>query len=465
MISLTVLAESFVQRLPACLLGGSIIVALAALLLRVVGWRNAAVRFLTWFAALFGVAMLMVLDGLPPFATASSVANATMHGPIEVPSSWALYAFFGWALVSCMLLLRVAAGLWQVRRLRQTCSALNISILEGEGCARDRVASPFRRYFICVSERINTPAAVGFFRPAVILPSWLLKELSPTELKQVLLHEIAHLSRWDDWTNLVQKVLRAVLFFHPLVWWIDARLSLEREMACDDAVLRETQNPKAYARCLAALAERSYARRGLALAQAAVSRFRQTSMRVARIIHLGTPETARLWQPVLSVGTLVVFAGTISQFYTPRLFVFANNAQRAARVVEPIASKVKEAGPASPTLQPKVVSTSRRRSLIKAAGSEDQTVARLNQVKPKVAAGDPQAAEMAVGASGLPAFGVPDEIVPVKAAADGHAGTVYVVMETEASTEGVSFWQLAVWRVSVTSRQISSCKATPQKTI
>jgi beta-lactamase regulating signal transducer with metallopeptidase domain len=56
------------------------------------------------------------------------------------------------------------------------------------------------------------------------------------------------------------------LIFHPVVWWLDSKLTLEREMACDDMVLRRTENPNAYARCLATLAEKSFARRSIIMA-------------------------------------------------------------------------------------------------------------------------------------------------------------------------------------------------------
>ena len=105
------------------------------------------------------------------------------------------------------------------------------------------------------------------------------------ELNSILIHELAHLERRDDWTNLAQKVLRALLFFHPAVWWVERQLSLEREMACDDVVLSRTANPRAYAECLVTVAERSLMRRGLALAQAAVSKMRQTT--AARVPNPG----------------------------------------------------------------------------------------------------------------------------------------------------------------------------------
>ncbi len=93
---------------------------------------------------------------------------------------------------------------------------------------------------LCVSDRLRVPTAIGFTKPLVVIPSWTMEELSAAELNPILLHELAHLRRRDDWTNLVQKILGALLFFHPAVWWIEKKLALEREMACDDLVLAST---------------------------------------------------------------------------------------------------------------------------------------------------------------------------------------------------------------------------------
>ena len=79
-----------------------------------------------------------------------------------------------------------------------------------------------------------------------------MQELSTLELNAILLHELAHLRRRDDWTNLIQKIVGALLFFHPAVWWIEKKLALEREMACDDLVLatrRRVREPTRNAWC------------------------------------------------------------------------------------------------------------------------------------------------------------------------------------------------------------------------
>jgi len=175
---------------------------------------------------------------------------------------------------------------------------------------------------ILTSDAIHVPTAIGFIRPAIVSPAGLLAQLSAAELNQVLLHELAHLRRWDDWTNVVQKFVKALLFFHPAVWWMETRISLEREMACDDAVLAETNSPRAYAECLATLAEKSLLRRGAALAQAAVNRIRQTTLRVAQILDVNRPQAAPVRKSAVALVGLFACAclGIASQM--PRLVSF-----------------------------------------------------------------------------------------------------------------------------------------------
>jgi hypothetical protein len=131
------------------------------------------------------------------------------------------------------------------------------------------------------------------------------------------------LGRWDDWTNLAQKLIKAVFFFHPAVWWIERNLSLEREMACDDAVLAETENPRAYAECLAHLAERSFIQRSVALAQAAIGRIRQTTIRVAEILN---PTRARksnsIAKPAVCMVAGFAVASVLLVSKAPQLIAF-----------------------------------------------------------------------------------------------------------------------------------------------
>ena len=68
---------------------------------------------------------------------------------------------------------------------------------------------------LCHSSGVSVPAVIGFARPAIILPTSLVPQLSEEEMDVVLLHELAHLRRWDDWSNLAQRMVKAVFFFIP----------------------------------------------------------------------------------------------------------------------------------------------------------------------------------------------------------------------------------------------------------
>jgi hypothetical protein len=154
-----------------------------------------------------------------------------------------------------------------------------------------------------------------------------------------LLHEYAHLRRGDDWTNLIQKIVRALFFFHPAVWWIENRLSVEREMACDDAVLAETANPHGYATCLISLLEKNLAHRGLAMAQAAVHRAREASLRLAQILSKNRPAATKIWTP--AVGIVGIFSAICLAAlpHAPQLVAFDHATENSRPVYVASASR------------------------------------------------------------------------------------------------------------------------------
>ena len=181
-----------------------------------------------------------------------------------------------------------------------------------------------RKVALYTSKFVRVPMATGFFKPMIVIPEWALQELSLDQLKVVVLHEATHLQRWDDWTNLAQKVMRALFFFHPVVWWVEGRLALEREMACDDLVVARTSSPRAYAQCLVALAEKSVGRRNIAFAQAAVNRMRHTSMRIRQILDGKRVGTARVWKPAISLTVASAMACFAFSNAVPKLVSFQN---------------------------------------------------------------------------------------------------------------------------------------------
>jgi uncharacterized protein (TIGR03435 family) len=97
------------------------------------------------------------------------------------------------------------------------------------------------------SHTMREPGVFGIFRPIIILPQGITQRLTPPELKAILAHELSHIQNHDNLTAAAHMLVEALFWFHPLVWWIGARLVDERERACDEEVIRLGNPPQTYA--------------------------------------------------------------------------------------------------------------------------------------------------------------------------------------------------------------------------
>ena len=422
------LAQAGAQRLLDSLVLGSEIAALAWILLRLAPRSSAATRFAVWFSALVAVAAAplgvgALQAGLLP-GTLGGLASAWR---LSLPASWAPYLLGAWALLAACGVLRLGSGLRQLRRLRQSCLVIDPAGLPP--LARRTVAE-FNREAplqVCVSQRVSVPMAVGFFRPAVILPAWLPAQVSDEELNQILLHEMAHLRRHDDWSNLGQKLLEALLFFHPAAWWIAGQVSLEREMACDDVVLRATGSPRAYAQCLARLAEVSVMRRSLALGQAAVSHLRQTSRRVAGILDGRSRTAARPWAAAMPLLGLMLAGSLVLAEHAPQLVAF-----QSRRLITAAAAST----PAAPVVRASYVLPEPSERPVPIRPAQGQSTASSNSAE--------KAQRAPARATRAP------RLVRAKApegpAASGRL-VVIAVEDSQFGADGSQLWQIRVWQV------------------
>jgi beta-lactamase regulating signal transducer with metallopeptidase domain len=315
-MTLNAIAQSSAVQMVDCLVEGTVIAMFAGAVLGLARRQNSGTRFVVWFSALAAIATLPFLGALHLGISAGAAGTSAM----TLPSSWALYAAAAWAAIAGWFLVGVGRGLWHLHVLRRGCAPVEAAQLDTR--VRENLERARRRVALCTSDQVTVPTVVGLVKPVILVPGWVMQELSAAELNQIVLHELAHLRRWDDWTNLAQKVVRALFFFHPAVWWIEQKMSLEREMACDDAVIAETESPRAYAECLTHLAEKTLIQRGAALAQAALGRIRQTSLRVAQILDTNRPAAGRARKPAaaLVAGFAVVCVVGISR--APRLVAF-----------------------------------------------------------------------------------------------------------------------------------------------
>jgi beta-lactamase regulating signal transducer with metallopeptidase domain len=455
------LAQLFTERELNAAVAGMLLAGLVWMLLRLTGRQNSGTRFAIWFSALMAIVAFPFLSfihssHLPVVSTMNS------HKEIVLAASWASYLFAAWGIGASLLLLRIVVGLWRVCAIRRNCIELDLAVLDPAIAGVLKNAASRRNVRLCVSSELAVPAALGLFRPAIVFPAQLLLELSAQEIELIVRHELAHLCRWDDWTNLAQKVVKAVFFFHPAVWWIENRLTLEREMACDDMVLAQTGSPKAYASSLIEFAEKLHSARSLALAQALVSRMHQMSLRVEQILDVKRPRGTRIWKPAigLSAGLLAIVIGAAP--YMPRLVAFENPAGSEVRdaqinlepATDESATHASEAMPAkfavqTATLPRAIAAAFHPRSTLVRSASGPSLKAR--QVKARVE-------------SLTKTKQVPSPMVMRAAAVEEEtaAPKIYVLrtVEYEASSPtGRSVWTLCVWKVDVNNpadRQLES---------
>ncbi len=101
-----------------------------------------------------------------------------------------------------------------------------------------------------ISKLVKEPLTFYFFKPVVLAPISIFTGLTPDQIEVLLLHELAHIRRFDFGINIFQSLIEVLFFYHPLAWWISKNIRIEREHCCDDLVIQIRNNPQLYAEAL-----------------------------------------------------------------------------------------------------------------------------------------------------------------------------------------------------------------------
>ncbi|WP_426194079.1 TonB family protein [Massilia sp. DWR3-1-1] len=153
-----------------------------------------------------------------------------------------------------------------------------------------------------VVDTIASPITAGWWRPLVLLPSSLLTGMPPDLLEALIAHELAHVKRADYLVNLLQNVVETLLFYHPAVWYLSARIRIEREQIADDLAAHYV-GKRRLARALSELEKIQFSHTTLALAATGG----ELMVRIKRLLR---PDAQRLdWKaalPVLGLATALV---------------------------------------------------------------------------------------------------------------------------------------------------------------
>jgi uncharacterized protein (TIGR03435 family) len=211
-------------------------------------WLIASLKFLVPFSLLVSAGNILQWSSTGPSIPSPAVSLAMQEisqpftvplaplliQPAATPAGANIMPVVLFAIWACGFLAIAVMGLVRWRRVR----------------AAVRAASPLPLHSdiaLLSSPTLLEPGVFGILRPVLILPEGIADRLVPAELKAILAHELCHVRRRDNLAAALHMIVEAIFWFHPLVWWIGARLVEERERACDEEVLRLGSEPEVYA--------------------------------------------------------------------------------------------------------------------------------------------------------------------------------------------------------------------------
>ncbi len=167
--------------------------------------------------------------------------------------SYTAPVFIIWLAGSLLFFAGISAGLFKLKKIVRESSVTSdekfVSIIR-------TVAEKLeiRRYpELRISETVSTPLSFGILKPVIIIPSCVIRDMDKTDIEQVLVHESSHIERHDYIAVILQRVMEALFFFNPAVWYLSGKLSGLQEECCDDIVIDLTGDRFRYAENILAI--------------------------------------------------------------------------------------------------------------------------------------------------------------------------------------------------------------------
>jgi beta-lactamase regulating signal transducer with metallopeptidase domain len=178
----------------------------------------------------------------PPAQTATAVVDA----PVVSRMPWGVLLFGVQVIGTALMFIHLGLQRWRVHQLGRAAMVVTdpswLALLDA--CARTLVVH--RAVRLLRSRSATMPMTFGTMRPAILLPA-TADTWDEERRRAVLLHELAHVARFDCLSQWAACAMRAVYWMHPGAWWLVSRLRLDREFACDDLVLAAGARPAEYA--------------------------------------------------------------------------------------------------------------------------------------------------------------------------------------------------------------------------
>ena len=235
-------------------------------------WLAASLKFLVPFSLLFALGGVFTWR-TTPLPTSSGMysmeivsqpftKSLSLPAPAAIPSTspvvWTRFMpLVLWIWLTGFV---VVLSVWMVRWLRVAAMIRRAtSLSEGrEFTALRRLEHLTKRrrpLDLWLSRAALEPGVFGIFRPVLLWPRSISERLEDAHLEAILAHELCHVQRRDNLAAALHMLVEAIFWFHPLVWWMGLRLIVERERACDEAVLELGSPRQIYAESILKVCE------------------------------------------------------------------------------------------------------------------------------------------------------------------------------------------------------------------
>jgi bla regulator protein blaR1 len=199
------------------------------------------------------IAVFSVLDATgQPFSGIALPSVSSVAHPIGLFAAWLPVAVAAVWLCGSLTVLLVWCLRWQqvaasVRIATPVEDGRELEILRRlQNLARlPQMSMQMRR-----SQQLMEPGVFGILRPVLLWPEPLSNQLDDEQIEAILTHEIMHARRRDNLTAMIHMLVEAAFWFHPMVWWMERRMTEERERACDEATVQLIGRPDVYAESL-----------------------------------------------------------------------------------------------------------------------------------------------------------------------------------------------------------------------
>jgi beta-lactamase regulating signal transducer with metallopeptidase domain len=227
------------------------------------------------------------------------------------PFSWSIILTGLWSVGIFIYLIKMGVGyikMWKVVRDATSVSDFWYKKLDSLKC-RMGGKSHVR---LKSSHDVGIPFIWGVTRPVIIIPVMYFTRLNPKEIEGILLHELAHIKKYDFLLNIIQLLVESLFFYHPIIWWFSYRARMFREYRCDALVTRHTEDINTYLQALYHAARISFD-----ASNTKVALLNNQSQLIMRIKRMTTRQAVNnRIKPMISLILILLFGFTFLAFST-----------------------------------------------------------------------------------------------------------------------------------------------------